>query len=191
MKPLLFSFAAIFFMAATANAQVTKVKHKEDNMQAKNAAAMNQNMPDVKAPYSATFSSQWKTVDNSRLANIALTIMKDMEENHPNAHADWFSDSIVFYNPENGMMIKGKDQVMEARQKMRDNTSTIKNTISNYATLHSTDKNVTGVLVEGTRQATLKDGTDRSGDFFIIFGFDDQGKVGMIKPYMAPRPKGQ
>jgi hypothetical protein len=191
MKHLSLLTAALLCLAVTAAAQVSKGKNKEDKMKAKNAAMVNPSMPDVTAPYTATFSSQWKTVEDARYANIALTLMKDMEENQLNAHGDWLSDSIVFYNPENGTKVEGKSQVMEARQKMRDNISTIKQTVSNYATLHSADKNVTGVLVEGTRQATLKDGTDGSGDFFVIFGFDSQGKVAMIKPYRAPHPKGQ
>ncbi len=145
------------------------------------AVAISQNAP--------TYSTQF-TIGASRYSNAVTNLLKDYENNAIDRFAEAIADDIIFISLK-GEIIKGKAAFIAGSKSRREESSSVQFTIRSYCSLHNKDKNENEVIVEGTREDMLKDGTRRSMDFIQTFVFNKGGKIAYTRIYASPTIKPQ
>jgi len=140
-------------------------------------AAMSQKTP-VKAPYKASYSSNW-AISGSSYSNKVLACWKDFQDNSFDKHASWFADTL------NVMMadskpVKGKAENLAGVKAFRSSIKDYKVMIHAWISMKSVDKGDNIVCVWGDESFTDKDAKHVSRGLHEVWIFNKAGKIATI-----------
>jgi hypothetical protein len=193
MKQLLIALfsIAILWQPIVSNAQCAKVKTKTKSadgkeMKMKQKDKMN-DAAQINYPYTAEYSSRFE-IGNPAYSKMILDLWKDWDNNQPDMHQDYFSDTIVFQAPD-GMVIQGKENFLSAGKEQRNKFSNVKSSLEVWIPLRSVDKDEDWVAVWGREEDTDKDGKQSTTMLHEIWGFNKDGKIVFFRQYTATPAK--
>ena len=136
-------------------------------------------------PYTADYSSKF-TIGNPEHARMVLSMWKDYDNNTFDRSAAMLADTVMFQAP-NGMVIRGKDSVLNSVKQFRGQFSSVKSTVDAWVPMHSTDRNEDWVLIWGTENDTNASGSTTNG-IHEIWRVNRDGKIDFIRQYTAKPP---
>jgi hypothetical protein len=141
---------------------------------------------DLKMPYTATYSSNFKMGDQ-KIAEKILTLFKTWDDNKLADGKSMFADSISFYA--NGWEFNGRlDSFMAISQKQRDNYKEIKTVVHAWIPTHSIDKNEDWALVWSTAYTTDTKGKVDSTSYQDTWRMNKDGKFDLMFSHEAKAP---
>ncbi|WP_082886483.1 nuclear transport factor 2 family protein [Flavisolibacter tropicus] len=136
-------------------------------------------------PYTADYSSKF-TMGNPEHARMVLSMWKDYDNNTFDRSAAMLADTVMFQAP-NGMVIRGKDSVLNSVKQFRGQFSSVKSTVDAWVPMHSTDRNEDWVLIWGTENDTNASGST-TNVIHEIWRVNRDGKIDFIRQYTAKPP---
>ena len=136
-------------------------------------------------PYTASLSSKVE-MGNPDHAKMILSLYKDYETNEFK-HADWIADSIVAFFS-NGVVVKGKEKVIEAYKQNRNNFSDFSFEPQVWMPVKLNDKNENWVLIWEAAKFVTKDGAKGTGYTHETWRINKDGKVDLMRQYEMKAP---
>jgi hypothetical protein len=138
-------------------------------------------------PYSASLSSKVE-MGNPDHVKMLLTLYKDYETNEF-THADWIADTIaVFFS--NGVVVKGKEKVIEAYKQNRNNFSAFSFEPHVWMPVRLSDRNENWVLIWEAAKFVTKDGAKGTAYTHETWRINQDGKVDLMRQYEMKTPPG-
>lgn len=197
MKQLTLAVLVLFvlLMGTGARAQEDKVKtaDQKTKIKASGKKGMNNEMRTASEmengintidmtgfPYKPLYSTQF-TPGNPANSRLVMSLWKSFEDKDFNRD-DAFADSLAVQTP-NGMMIHGKDSVLQMYRKARESYTTFTLQPEAWMSMRSTDRNEDWVLVWGVANIAGADGVKKEILTHQLWRINKDGKVDFIREY--------
>jgi hypothetical protein len=192
MKQLRFMFLSFIFLAVcklspaqnVKDSKETKVKQEKDKMKVKDDNMSSQ----VAFAYTPSYSSQF-AIGNPLHAKSVLDLFKGFE-NNDFSNDSQFADSVTTLLA-NGTQLQGKENVIGAFKKMRNELSSSKFNFSAIIPLKSVDRNENWVALWGSQEITSTDGTKTTSWFQQICRLNKDGKIDYMQFHESKPPMQQ
>jgi hypothetical protein len=197
MKQLaLYVLALVFLLKGTdVCAQADKVKTADQKTKTKSSVkkGMNNDMRTASEmengintvdmtgfPYKPLYSTQFAP-GNPAYSHLVMSLWKSFEDKDFNRD-DAFADSLAVQTP-NGMMIHGKDSVLQMYRKARESYTTFTLQPEAWMSMRSIDRNENWVLVWGVANISGADGAKKEIFTHQLWRINKDGKVDFIREY--------
>ena len=122
-------------------------------------------------------------IGKAAYAKIVRELWQDFDDNNFDRH-DYMADSVVMMFPD-GMVSKGKPQIMEEVKKFRGSLGTVKSIIFACIPLTNTDEHEDAVAIWGHEDDTAADGKVEGKDLHEVWWFNKDGKVTRMRQWAA------
>jgi ketosteroid isomerase-like protein len=120
---------------------------------------------------------------NPTHTNMIVDMWKDWDDNAFDRHNYWADTISVFLS--DGTVIKGRDSSMAGAKRYRGSLASAKSTITSIVPLRSADRNEDWVAIWGTETNTMPDGKIERNDIHEIWRINKDGKIDMMKQFIA------
>ena len=152
-------------------------------MKSKGSAGMNNDV--MMEPYTASYSSDI-SIGSKKSVHTILELYKDFDNNTLAAHDD-FADSVIMFLAD-GMVLKGKQQMIGAMSGYRSGIGAVSTDIHAWIPMHINDRNDDVVAVWGTETDTAADGKVSKTELHEVWWLNKDGKVTMMRQFTAKTP---
>ncbi|CAN5555848.1 hypothetical protein BH11BAC3_BH11BAC3_40010 [soil metagenome] len=144
--------------------------------------------PEVKLPYTASYSSDFEMGNPAYVATILQGSWKDWETNNMDNMKSWVADTIVAFHSDN-TMVQGADSMMARWKKGRAEYTSVKDTIDAAMAVYSKDKKENWVLVWAKEINEKPDGTKDTSYLMETWRINKDGKADMLLQFDRAKRK--